>query len=111
VKEVETIKKLEGSMQVLEMNKKVVKVQQVKNLHFGNMNIAREGLNLLAFGTMEAIRMIREVQQLKKLKETSLKKQAWVCIGYKSLTSFDCISKAAIWFSCKQPIGNVLSKP
>jgi hypothetical protein len=49
-------------MQVLEMNKKVVKVQEFWNLHFGNMNTATKGLNLLAFGTMEAIRMIREVQ-------------------------------------------------
>lgn len=62
VKEVEAIKKLEGSMQVLEMSKKVVKVQQFWNFHFGNMNIAREGLNLLAFGTMELIRVAREVQ-------------------------------------------------
>jgi hypothetical protein len=33
VKEVEVIEKLEGSMQILEMNKKVVKVQQFWNLH------------------------------------------------------------------------------
>jgi hypothetical protein len=59
VKEVEAIKKLEGSMQVLELSKKVVKVQQFWNLHFGNMNLARNGLNLLAFGTMEVIRMTR----------------------------------------------------
>jgi hypothetical protein len=62
VKEVEAIEKLEGSMQVLETNKKVMKVQQFWNLHFGNMNPTRNGLNLLGFGTIEAIRMTREVQ-------------------------------------------------
>ncbi len=62
VKEVEVIEKLERSMQVLEMNKKVVKVQKFWNLHFGNMNPTRNGLNLLAFGTIEAIKMTRKVQ-------------------------------------------------